>query len=54
MVTFPQLSPGQHFEGRYQIDGPIGKGGMGTVYRAKQSFLSRDVAIKLIPSRRGR
>ncbi|MFO0618100.1 MAG: protein kinase [Polyangiaceae bacterium] len=49
LVTFPQLTPGQRFEGRYQIDGHIGNGGMGTVYRGKQMFLSREVAIKLIP-----
>src|ERR1700746_451156 len=33
--------------GRYEILAPIGKGGMGEVYRAHDSRLNRDVAIKV-------
>ena len=33
--------------GPYQIQAPVGKGGMGEVYRAHDSRLNRDVAIKV-------
>jgi eukaryotic-like serine/threonine-protein kinase len=35
--------------GPYEIVAPIGAGGMGEVYRAKDMRLSRDVAIKVLP-----
>src|SRR6266852_5576396 len=35
--------------GPYEILAPIGKGGMGEVYRAKDTKLDRDVAIKIVP-----
>src|SRR6266567_1770301 len=35
--------------GTYEIVGPIGAGGMGEVYRARDSKLKRDVAIKVLP-----
>lgn len=34
----------------YEIRDELGKGGMGTVYRAYQRSLNRDVAIKIIPT----
>ena len=34
--------------GQYQITALLGKGGMATVYRARQSSVNRDVAIKVI------
>src|ERR1700686_4068722 len=40
------LSPGDKL-GPYEILATIGKGGMGEVYRAHDSRLNRDVAIKL-------
>ena len=35
--------------GPYEIVASIGAGGMGEVYRAKDSRLGRDVAIKVLP-----
>ena len=38
---------GHHF-GRYEIKGPLGEGGMAVVYRAFDSLLDRQVAIKVL------
>src|SRR6202795_1292147 len=35
--------------GSYEIFAPIGKGGMGEVYRARDTKLKREVAIKVLP-----
>ena len=43
-----KLEPGQSF-GSYRILGPLGTGGMGEVYRAHDTKLKRDVAIKILP-----
>ncbi len=36
--------------GPYEIVAPIGAGGMGEVYRARDAKLARDVAIKILPA----
>src|SRR6266852_4399533 len=42
------LAPGTKL-GPYEITAPLGAGGMGEVYRAKDARLGRDVAIKILP-----
>ncbi len=41
--------PTTNFLGRYVIEQPIGAGGMGEVYRARDTRLERTVAIKMLP-----
>ena len=43
------LTPGTRL-GPYEILSPIGAGGMGEVYRAKDTKLDREVAIKVLPA----
>ena len=44
------LPPGSRL-GQYEVIAPLGSGGMGDVYRARDSRLGRDVAIKTLPDR---
>src|SRR5438128_730647 len=43
------ISPGSRL-GPYEILAPIGAGGMGEVYRARDPRLGREVAIKVLPA----
>jgi eukaryotic-like serine/threonine-protein kinase len=42
------LKAGTHL-GPYEILSPLGAGGMGEVYRARDTKLNHDVAVKVLP-----
>src|SRR5262249_3841691 len=46
-ATVQRLQPGIQL-GSYRIEGPIGEGGMGVIYRAHDTKLNRPVAIKFL------
>jgi len=43
------LTPGSRL-GPYEIQSPLGTGGMGEVYKARDTRLDRTVAIKILPA----
>jgi serine/threonine protein kinase len=45
-------SPGEMYGGRYRLDDRIAAGGMGEVWRATDTVLGRDVAVKMLHTER--
>src|SRR6266705_34590 len=43
-----ELAPGRRL-GPYEITAPLGAGGMGEVYRARDIRLYREIALKILP-----
>ena len=42
------LAPGQTFAGDYELLRPLGEGGMGEVWLARERPLGRDAALKVM------
>jgi len=48
LTPVPALQRGKIFAGRYEIIEELGRGGMGSVYRAEDKKVSEEIALKLI------
>ena len=42
------IEPGTTFDGKYEVEAVLGSGGVGTVYKALETDLNRQVAIKIL------
>ncbi len=48
MAPKDPFAPGEVVAGRYEIKAKLGKGGFGTVFRARHEDLGTDVALKVL------